>query len=1280
MAEVKVVQANGSTVTVESTSVPVINVSSPSVGVVKVVGGVISFETATIPNAPGGGLDDQYLTSDGTTAYWDYVENIFLEVKNDSGVSLAAGTPVYAKGVDGNTITVGAADAVSSSYMPAIGLLYDSLDNGATGHAITAGLFNKTISGLSGVSVGDTVFVASGGGVTTTKPVDPALIQNIGVVLKTNGSNIQKMKVSAIDRVNDVPNLSEGKFFIGSTANTVASSYTVPTSIGTSGQILQSDGTNVVFADNEVSATDISTLHASTYVIVQSSTGADDTINPANSVDAGVMTASDKNKLDSLKFYDTVADMIADDGLSNGDLVRTAGYLSYGDGGGLKYEVKNTGTPTSGTVIDLTGGLYAHAFLPTTVNPIMFGAKVDDNDTAIATANTTALNGMFAYMGSLVGNNNSSIKCEFTAGTMYINGEVKMPTGTGNQTLYHATFVIDFNGAKVIGLDTGTPYTMFSRKKTDLDLAYNGTPQSSLGVEYLNHRYEISNGIVFGPNRTDPTTLMQIQCTYGSIVRNMKFNNAHIALTMQFCLMALLEQNMYNSVNYGSVLSTGVGYWSGATNAGTQSNASTVRQERHYCTTTAVAGISIMGSSGCRVEQCIVEGGAADHALIYDAESSAVVKDLLIDNFWIEVSNAGSLDGIRKSGFKLSPNGGLVEVKGVYAQYVYSCFNNSRNSWTNITGGTEGEYTLTQSGGDLTTSGSGTGLTIVVNVNSSGVISSWRLGGSAGDTSGFVDGEVITIAGSSIGASTDATITVKARDLYESGETGQVGEIKAGIPLIDADGSGGNATLDLGTSYRIAGHKIKGGGSGIFYHFDGLDGGDAGWPDNIVKDGSHTTEIPVDDNWWLAYKRPTDTLPRKYPYYRNGRKFSSGRPQLLTGSASTYAVEGGAVEMMSINAADENDYKGKVRVSQTTVENIAPSYFNISTRAGGTNTEKFRVSSTRVWVQNSYFQIGDDTNGYTFPSTKGSDGQVLMQVGDGTPAGLQFQDITQATGNELVDGDFADPGIMTTDGAGTYSTITDSSASWDAAYGWGNHAVAGYLTDITGESIGDLTDVSVASPSDGQVLTYNSSLTLWQAQDATGGVDTAGTPADGQIAVFTDADTIEGSSSLTYDASRLYVNGDADFDGHVSAEEIIIDDVDSPGSAAAGAYGRGTQVIKALDPLTSTTRGDVYCLNGTWAPADADAESTSKGLLGVATGTTAGAGMILKGIVRMTTNTNFSGASVGDPLYLDTVAGDVSSSAPTGASDVVRVVGYVIDPTNKIIYFDPSKDWILRTT
>ena len=49
----------------------------------------------------------------------------------------------------------------------------------------------------------------------------------------------------------------------------------------------------------------------------------------------------------------------------------------------------------------------------------------------------------------------------------------------------------------------------------------------------------------------------------------------------------------------------------------------------------------------------------------------------------------------------------------------------------------------------------------------------------------------------------------------------------------------------------------------------------------------------------------------------------------------------------------------------------------------------------------------------------------------------------------LVDGDFTTSGIMSTNGSGTYSIITDNSSNWNTAFGWGNHASEGYITDYT---------------------------------------------------------------------------------------------------------------------------------------------------------------------------------------------------------------------------------------
>ena len=49
----------------------------------------------------------------------------------------------------------------------------------------------------------------------------------------------------------------------------------------------------------------------------------------------------------------------------------------------------------------------------------------------------------------------------------------------------------------------------------------------------------------------------------------------------------------------------------------------------------------------------------------------------------------------------------------------------------------------------------------------------------------------------------------------------------------------------------------------------------------------------------------------------------------------------------------------------------------------------------------------------------------------------------------LNDTDFGSAGLMKTDGSGSYSSITDASSNWNTAYGWGDHALAGYFTDIS---------------------------------------------------------------------------------------------------------------------------------------------------------------------------------------------------------------------------------------
>ena len=86
--------------------------------------------------------------------------------------------------------------------------------------AVVSGIYNTNISGFTSLSVGDNLYIQDDGSLSQTKPTgESSLIQNVGIVLKTNGSICQGLLVSAIGRTNDVPNLDQNALFIGNASN-----------------------------------------------------------------------------------------------------------------------------------------------------------------------------------------------------------------------------------------------------------------------------------------------------------------------------------------------------------------------------------------------------------------------------------------------------------------------------------------------------------------------------------------------------------------------------------------------------------------------------------------------------------------------------------------------------------------------------------------------------------------------------------------------------------------------------------------------------------------------------------------------------------------------------------------------------------------------------------------------------------------------------------------------------------------------------------------------------
>ena len=186
-------------------------------------------------NTPG--TVNQLLASTATGTSWidpstitaEAASLVVIACKNTSGATITKGTPVYQTGNVGATATIEIAPAdalISANKLPAIGVLQTDLNNNGLGNVVITGeLTNFTTDPIDGVTptVGDKIFVKSGGGLTLTKPTGEGNgIQNMGLVGKVSGGNAGSITVSSIMRTNDVPNLPEGRIWVGD-GNTIVS-------------------------------------------------------------------------------------------------------------------------------------------------------------------------------------------------------------------------------------------------------------------------------------------------------------------------------------------------------------------------------------------------------------------------------------------------------------------------------------------------------------------------------------------------------------------------------------------------------------------------------------------------------------------------------------------------------------------------------------------------------------------------------------------------------------------------------------------------------------------------------------------------------------------------------------------------------------------------------------------------------------------------------------------------------------------------------------------------
>jgi len=228
-------------------------------------------------------------------------------------------------------------------------------------------------------------------------------------------------------------------------------------------------------------------------------------------------------------------------------------------------------------------------------------------------------------------------------------------------------------------------------------------------------------------------------------------------------------------------------------------------------------------------------------------------------------------------------------------------------------------------------------------------------------------------------------------------------------------------------------------------------------------------------------------------------------------------------------------------------------------------------------------------------------------------------------------------------------------------------------------SIDDLSDVdtTTVAPTNGQALVWDSAASQWEPGTVSGGssdldglsdVTITGTPGAGEL-------LINNATSGQFVNATLTAGNFVKISNTDGAIEIAAGDgaeVEYRSLAAAVANpGEVEGSILKFGSTTGLTAGSVYVWNGTdWVAVDADAEATTKGLMGVALGTAATDGFLTHGTAYL----SHDPGAAGDILYVSATAGQLTSTQPIASTQFVRVAGYCL-ADNKI-FFSPSQDWI----
>lgn len=230
------------------------------------------------------GFANQVIETDGSgNLSFDDVHTMLEDVR--SGESITKGDPLYISGSQGAKPIVYKADAANSAKMPVTYIALETVGANTDTRGIILGLIEGI--NLTGYNAGTEVYVAAGGGWSSTRPTGSATVQILGYV--TKGGNGGKGLVLNPGPAN-LPNLPSGSIWVGNSGSVPVAVLTSSLSVATASYIntlnqsviitgsTQGNVTTLTIASNTASLN----LNSGNFFTLQLVQGTNTYINPSN--------------------------------------------------------------------------------------------------------------------------------------------------------------------------------------------------------------------------------------------------------------------------------------------------------------------------------------------------------------------------------------------------------------------------------------------------------------------------------------------------------------------------------------------------------------------------------------------------------------------------------------------------------------------------------------------------------------------------------------------------------------------------------------------------------------------------------------------------------------------------------------------------------------------------------------------------------------------------------------------------------------------------------------